>query len=222
MTDEAATLIGEYGSRLCMLEGFVGHAEQCNIRVRRYGGKNVPYGEAADDGRPRGQYGLLKALQEAQYDWDDAGIQKALAALSSPDAVFRLAHPFGDMHGAEAFYENALAVLKAAWPDVERRDWLVMAGEDEAAVAWVGCGHFVGTFAAPFLDIPPTGHLVHMRFHEFYRFENGKITEMQALWDIPEVMMQAGAWPMVPSLGREFCIPSSVWRRSDPRGTQSR
>ena len=47
LTDEAATLIGEYGSRLCMLEGFVGHAEQCNVRVRRYGGVNVPYGEAA-------------------------------------------------------------------------------------------------------------------------------------------------------------------------------
>jgi sulfopropanediol 3-dehydrogenase len=47
LTDEAAALIGEYGSRLCMLEGFVGHAEQCNIRVRRYGRKNVPYGAAA-------------------------------------------------------------------------------------------------------------------------------------------------------------------------------
>ena len=47
-TDEAATTIGEYGSRLCMLEGFVGHAEQCNIRVRRYGGKNVAYGTAAE------------------------------------------------------------------------------------------------------------------------------------------------------------------------------
>ncbi|WP_170765744.1 histidinol dehydrogenase [Ruegeria lacuscaerulensis] len=47
LTDEAATMIGEYGSRLCMLEGFVGHAEQCNIRVRRYGGINVPYGEGA-------------------------------------------------------------------------------------------------------------------------------------------------------------------------------
>ncbi|MCK0120118.1 histidinol dehydrogenase [Loktanella sp. F6476L] len=47
-TDEAAARIGAYGSRLCMLEGFVGHAEQCNVRVRRYGGKNVPYGTAAE------------------------------------------------------------------------------------------------------------------------------------------------------------------------------
>ena len=46
-SDEAATKIGEYGSRLSMLEGFVGHAEQCNVRVRRYGGKNIPYGKAA-------------------------------------------------------------------------------------------------------------------------------------------------------------------------------
>ena len=46
-TDEAAALMGEYGSRLSILEGFVGHAEQCNLRVRRYGGKNIPYGGAA-------------------------------------------------------------------------------------------------------------------------------------------------------------------------------
>jgi sulfopropanediol 3-dehydrogenase len=47
-TDEAAARIGAYGSRLCLLEGFVGHAEQCNVRVRRYGGRNVPYGAAAE------------------------------------------------------------------------------------------------------------------------------------------------------------------------------
>ena len=47
-TDEAAAQIGAYGSRLCILEGFVGHAEQCNVRVRRYGGQNVGYGEAAE------------------------------------------------------------------------------------------------------------------------------------------------------------------------------
>ncbi|MEL6954716.1 MAG: histidinol dehydrogenase [Pseudomonadota bacterium] len=46
-SDEAAAEIGAYGSRLCLLEGFVGHAEQCNVRVRRYGGVNVPYGGPA-------------------------------------------------------------------------------------------------------------------------------------------------------------------------------
>jgi len=48
LTDEASSMIGEYCSRLCMLEGFAGHAEQANIRVRRYGRKNVPYATAAE------------------------------------------------------------------------------------------------------------------------------------------------------------------------------
>jgi len=47
-SDAAAARIGEIGSRLCMLEGFVGHAEQCNVRVRRYGGRNLAYGAAAE------------------------------------------------------------------------------------------------------------------------------------------------------------------------------
>ena len=46
-TDAAAAMIGEVGSRLCLLEGFVGHAEQCNVRVRRYGGRNIAYGAPA-------------------------------------------------------------------------------------------------------------------------------------------------------------------------------
>lgn len=47
-TDQASAMIGEYCSRLCMLEGFAGHAEQANIRVRRYGGRNIPYATAAE------------------------------------------------------------------------------------------------------------------------------------------------------------------------------
>ena len=44
LTDEASTLVGEYCSRLCASEGFAGHGEQANIRVRRYGGREVePY-----------------------------------------------------------------------------------------------------------------------------------------------------------------------------------
>jgi sulfopropanediol 3-dehydrogenase len=48
LTDQASAMIGEYCSRLCLLEGFSGHAEQANIRVRRYGGRNIPYGQAAE------------------------------------------------------------------------------------------------------------------------------------------------------------------------------
>ena len=48
LTDEASAMIGEYCSRLCALEGFAGHGEQANIRVRRYGHRNVPYAGRAE------------------------------------------------------------------------------------------------------------------------------------------------------------------------------
>jgi sulfopropanediol 3-dehydrogenase len=48
LTDAATTTIGEYCSRLCILEGFYAHAEQANVRVRRYGGRNVGYAQAAE------------------------------------------------------------------------------------------------------------------------------------------------------------------------------
>ncbi len=47
LTDEASAMIGEYCSRLCALEGFAGHGEQANIRVRRYGRRDVPYAGSA-------------------------------------------------------------------------------------------------------------------------------------------------------------------------------
>ncbi|MFD1789629.1 histidinol dehydrogenase [Sphingomonas floccifaciens] len=47
-SDAASAMIGEYCSRLCALEGFAGHGEQANVRVRRYGGRNVPYAGRAE------------------------------------------------------------------------------------------------------------------------------------------------------------------------------
>lgn len=47
LTDEASAMIGEYCSRLCALEGFAGHGEQANVRVRRYGHRDVPYARSA-------------------------------------------------------------------------------------------------------------------------------------------------------------------------------
>ena len=47
LTDEASSMVGEYCSRLCALEGFAGHGEQANVRIRRYGGRNIkPYSSA--------------------------------------------------------------------------------------------------------------------------------------------------------------------------------
>ncbi len=50
LTDEASALVGSYCSRLCAIEGMIAHGEQANIRVRRYGHQDVPYGSAVPAG----------------------------------------------------------------------------------------------------------------------------------------------------------------------------
>jgi sulfopropanediol 3-dehydrogenase len=41
ITREASVAVGEYCSRLCAIERFWGHKEQADLRLRRYGGRNI-------------------------------------------------------------------------------------------------------------------------------------------------------------------------------------
>ena len=154
-------------------------------------------------------YQATTDLRAALYlkPWED-GARDELARSFADDAPVHLSHPLGDSEGGSGLWETALAPLHRAMPDVERAEAISIAGTagDEW---WVGTmGHYVGTFERPFLDIPPTGRIAHMRFHEFHRVACGRIVEMQAIWDIPELMMQAGAWPMGPSLGTVSMAPA--------------
>ena len=151
---------------------------------------------------------LIAELRLAMYDFSESRVLKVLEKLFISEAVFRVCYPFGKKVGVDNFFMDVFTPFLHALPDLERRDTIVMAGPTQEGADWVGCcGYYTGTFSKAWLDIPPTGHQVAMRFHEFYRFEDGRVTEVQVLWDIPEVMMQAVAWPMTPSLGREWQVP---------------
>lgn len=153
----------------------------------------------------------VSGLAQALYDFDEKTVCALIDRIVAADAACHFSHPLGDIAGAQ-LYEQLFCPLAVALPDLERRDSIVVAGTDDEGASWVGCaGSYVGVFCAPYLNIPPTGHLVHLRYHEFYRLEAGKIVEIQAIWDIPELMMQAGVWPMGPSLGRDWHVPGPNW-----------
>ncbi|NIB40352.1 ester cyclase [Pseudomaricurvus alkylphenolicus] len=150
----------------------------------------------------------LQQLRRALYNFEPRMVQRELQKCFATDAKVQLAYPFENLEGAEGLFVQAYEPLHQAIPDLERRDYIVMAGSAGDGTDWVGCGgYYTGSFEQSWLDIPATGHQVAMRYHEFFRMEQGQVVEVQALWDIPEVMMQAGAWPMVPSLGREWHVP---------------
>ena len=150
---------------------------------------------------------LIGTLRNALYDCDRNQLAGQLGEIVAPDCAVHLAFPFEDLDGPGGLLDVAYMPLLDAVPDLERRDFILMAGETRGQ-NWVGCaGHYLGVFERPWLDIPPTQHLFAMRYHEFFRFEDGQIVEMQALWDIPQVMMAANAWPLSPSLAVEWVAP---------------
>ncbi len=150
-------------------------------------------------------------FQLACERFNENAVQAALVELFDSSAVVKLCHPFGEYKDVNTYFTHCLTPLKQALPDLERRDMIVLAGDTPEGQQWIGCmGNYMGTFLSSFLDIPPTGHLVHMRYHEFFRIEDNKVVEMQAIWDIPELMMQANAWPMAPQLGAFLCTPAPM------------
>ena len=150
---------------------------------------------------------LIGRFRSALYDCDRSSLRAQLNEIFAPDCLVQIANPLETLPGVAGLHELAYEPLLAAVPDLERRDFIVMAGESQGQ-DWVGCcGHYMGVFENAWLDIPPTQHLMAMRYHEFFRFVDGQIVEMQALWDIPQVMLQAGAWPLSPSLAVEWVVP---------------
>ncbi len=153
---------------------------------------------------------LIHSLRAALYDLELDRLEGQLGAVFAPDAEIQLAFPFENVPGPTALFEIYRALAHAV-PDLERRDTIVIAGagaDGDLAGNWVGCaGFYTGVFERPWLGIPPTQQPVTMRFHEFFRLEENRVVEMQALWDLPEVMLQASAWPLSPSLGAEAFVP---------------
>lgn len=149
----------------------------------------------------------LIAYTKTMYAGDFVAAKHVASSLFAPDVKLQLCFPFETLSDTDhlfAIYQT----LQSAIPDLERRDTIIMSNQTEKGDAWVGCcGYYTGVMVKDWLDIPATGRMVSMRFHEFYRMVDGCVVEMQAIWDIPELMMQANAWPMAPSLGREWHVP---------------
>ena len=98
------------------------------------------------------------------YNFDEELVRLELEKLINPDAQIRMPFPFKDLIGPQAFFQTCYTPLFDAFPDLERRDWIVIGGETKQDYHWVGCGgHYSGTFISPWLDIShwtPCSHAV--------------------------------------------------------------
>lgn len=119
----------------------------------------------------------------------------ALGDLYHPDVGWHGPHPINDRKGSAAVVEGFWRPFLAAFPEVERRDDILVAGTFNDG-EWVGAtGHFTGTFAADWLGIAATGGVLNVRYGEFSRMEAGRVREVYFILDILDVLRQLGRWP---------------------------
>lgn len=122
-----------------------------------------------------------------------------LADHVSADYLWRGFHPFDEISGAAAVAQRFWNPLRQALTSLTRREDVFFAGAnhmDAGASNWVvSMGHLVGLFDQPWLGIRPTRKMAFLRYCEFHRIEQGKITETAMYFDIPHLMAQAGQSP---------------------------
>jgi predicted ester cyclase len=150
--------------------------------------------------------GALAALAEAT----PATLEKRLAAAYHPDAVWRGSHPLNEMQGAAAIAAKVWRPLLTSFPDLERRDNILIGGHSHGTDLVGAVGHYCGTFRSDWLGIPATGRPIYIRYGEFHVVIEGKIAQSTVLIDVLDVMRQAGFWPIAPSLGTEEQWPGPL------------
>ena len=156
---------------------------------------------------------LKRKLHEGLGDLCDAGakgVARAAAGLYHPDVQLRASHPMNESRGLESLLATLWTPLLTSFPDAERRDLMVIGGrfEDRDYVGMIG--HYCGTFRKDWLGIPATGRPIYLRYGEVHELRDGRIVQSNCLWDVLDVIRQAGFWPLAPSLGTEGMWPGPL------------
>ncbi|MEY8099228.1 ester cyclase [Falsihalocynthiibacter sp. S25ZX9] len=149
---------------------------------------------------------LKRQLHEglsALCDAGTSGLAQAATTLYHSDVHLRASHPMNEARGVSGLLETLWRPLLMSFPDAERRDQMVVGGSYEGR-DYVGMvGHYCGTFRKDWLGIPATGRPICIRYGEVHEVRDGKIIQSNCIWDVLDVIRQAGFWPIAPSLGTE-------------------
>jgi predicted ester cyclase len=148
----------------------------------------------------------LAALAEAT----PATLRGRLEAAYHPDAEWRGSHPMNELRGIDAIEATAWRPLLASFPDLERRDVILLAGHSFGTDIVGAVGHYCGTFRRDWLGIPATGRTMYLRYGEMHVMRDGRIAQSTVLIDVLDAMRQAGFWPVAPSLGVEEMWPGPI------------
>jgi hypothetical protein len=159
------------------------------------------------------------------------GYADAVNTFYAENADINVVHPFNKVAGAGAYIHRVLGSLQDAFENLCRTDYIAFGGDYENAEWVTNTGYYTGTFKKPWLGIQPTNTLAHLRFGEFHRMENGQAVESYIFFDLPELMIAAGQWPVKSSPGIKRGYTGYLagpakhdghqWHENDPTRSQS-
>lgn len=152
------------------------------------------------------------AIRDALHALVDAPPGGERRTPYAADVWLQAFHPLNDVRGAGEVEESLWAPLRRAFSQRARVDHMFTGGSFGGR-DWISAyGHIHGVFEAPYLGIPPTGAWVALRFGEFHQLEGGQITRSILIFDLPDLMRQAGLSPWRPGLGVETLQPGPASR----------
>lgn len=151
-----------------------------------------------------------KALDNAQGE----DITKVLEKYVAEKYLWRGYHPFNELPSAKEVSELFWQPFRHAFRKMQRRMDIFLAGKNEIdgfkSVWVVSMGHLMGLFDNEWLGIKPSRKMAFLRYCEFNKVENGKITETAMFFDIPHVMMQVGLNPFPPQTAAHLVQPGPM------------
>ena len=155
---------------------------------------------------------VVRDLYAAMQGADGATIGGILAAHTAPDWHWRGMHPFYERRGAADVAAAFWGPLLTSLSRLQRREDIFFAGDNTVGEGvWVvSMGHLMGLFDAPWLGIVETRKMVFLRYCEFNRVVDGKISETMLHVDIPHLMVQAGQNPFPPQTAAQLVQPGPM------------
>ena len=151
-----------------------------------------------------------KALDKAEGN----DISNVLKNNTNENYIWRGFHPFNELSGAEEVSKIFWQPFRNAFKNMQRRMDIFIAGKNQIdgfeSVWVVSMGHLMGLFDNEWLGIAPSRKMALLRYCEFNKIVNGKITETAMFFDIPHVMLQVGLNPFPPQTGAHLVQPGPM------------
>ena len=157
---------------------------------------------------------LIRDYYKALDSANGNDITKVLQNYISEDYVWRGFHPFNEISDAKEVSEIFWQPFRHAFKNIQRRMDIFIAGKNQIdgfeSVWVISMGNLMGLFDNEWLGIQPSRKMAFLRYCEFNKVENGKITETAMFFDIPHVMLQVGLNPFPPQTGANLVQPGPM------------